>query len=148
MKYLGDNNLARTALSLLAVGIMSFGVLSIVTMSHEMAMVSTGTSVSQSNNCSDSHGAQSCFDYHLGIMHNLSTATYGSLDVRLISLLLFSFIGLLALALFKLLEYGYTLKRIRFRQLYEKTVMAFTLQLGYWLTLFEKRDPSYVYVLA
>jgi len=148
MKYLGNNKLARTALSLLAVGIMSFGVLSIITMNHEMVMVSAGSSVSQSSNCSDSHDTQSCLDYHLGIMHNLSTATHGSLDLQLISLLLFSFIGLLALVLFKLLEYGYTLKRIRFRQLYEKTITAFARQLGHWLTLFEKRDPSCAFILA
>jgi Tfp pilus assembly protein PilV len=148
MKYLGDNTLARTALSLLAVGIMSFGVLSIITMNHEMNMTSTGSMVSQSSNCSDSHDAQSCLDYHLGIMHNLSTATHGNLDLQLISLLLFSFVGLLALALFKLLEYGYTRQRIRLRQLYEKTITAFALQLGNWLTLFEKRDPSYAFVLA
>lgn len=148
MKYLGNNTLARTALSLLAVGIMSFGVLSIITMNHEMVMVSTGSGVSQSSNCSDSHDAQSCLNYHLGIMHNLSTATHGNLDPQLISLLLFSFIGLLALDLFKLLEYGYIRQRIRFRQLYEKTVTTFALQLGHWLTLFEKRDPSCVFIMA
>jgi hypothetical protein len=148
MKYLGNHNLTKTILSFLAIGVMSFGVLSIITMNHEMVMVSTSPSVSQNSNCSDSHDAQSCLDYHLGIMHNLSTATHGSLGLQLIPLLLFSFIGLLALALFKLLEYGYVCQRIRFRQLYEKTITAFARQLGYWLTLFEKRDPPYAFVLA
>jgi hypothetical protein len=150
MKYLGNNNLARTILSLLAVGIMSFGVLSIVTMNHEMGMTGASPLISQSNNCSDSHEAESCISFHLGIMQNLSSATGSNLSPQLMSLLflLVSFIGFLVFALFKILGYYYIRHRIRLRQLYEKTITAFARQLGYWLTLFEKRDPSYVFVMA
>jgi len=148
MKYLGNNNLARTALSLLAVGIMSFGVLSIITMNHEMAETGSCQAISQNCNCATPQDSGTCLSYHLGIMHNLSAATHGSLGLKLVSLLLFSFIGLLALALFKFLEYSYIRHRIRLKSLYEKTIMAFALQLGNWLTLFEKRDPSYAFVLA
>jgi len=148
MKYLGNNNFARFVLSLLAVGIMSFGVLSIVTMNHQMAEMGSCQAISQNCNCATPQDSGTCVSYHLGIMHNLSAATHGSLGLQLISLLLFSFVGLLVLSLFKSLEYFYIRHRIRLRYLYEETVTVFARELGYWLTLLEKRDPSYAFVLA
>lgn len=148
MNYLGNNSLARVVLCLLAVGIMSFGVLSIFTMDHEMAVAGMGPIIAQNNTCPNPYGSQGCVSYHLGIMQNLSAATHGSLGLKLAQLIMGSFTGLLALALVKILAYSYTRQRIRLRQLYEKTVLAFALQLGNWLTIFEKRDTSCAFALA
>lgn len=142
MKYLGNNNLKRIALSLLAVGIMSFGVLGIITMNHEM------DGMGMAGNCSDFYDATACINYHLDIMQTLSAASQSSLGLRSISLFLFFFIALWAVALFKILEYCHTRHRILLRQLYEKIVTIFALQLGHWLTLFEKRDLSCAFAIV
>ncbi len=148
MKFLGNINLARTAISLFAIGVMLFGVLSIAVMEHRMGMVENCPVISQVNGCSGSHQGETCVSYHLGIMQSLSSASCSSLDIRMLSLLFTYFIGLVIFSLFKIFEYSYLRHRIRLKQLYEKTIFAFTLQLGYWLTLLEKRDPAYAFALT
>ena len=150
MNYLGNNKLMRIMLSFLAIGIISFGVISIVVMNHEMDMAVSGLAISPNDSCTDSHDAQPCVSYHLGIMHNLSEAVYGngSLGLGLVFLTLFTFVGFLALTLFKISGYWFVRHRFRLRYLYEKTITAFARQLGYWLTLFEKRDPSFAFSMA
>lgn len=150
MKNLANNYLSKKLIAFLTIGIIFFGVLSITTMQHEtgMTMDSSSPAISQTSDCSDSHTAQTCVDFHLGIMQNLSSASFGSLGLKLILTLIISFVGLFLLSLFKTSTYSYHLSRIRLRQLYEKTVFAFTRQLGHWLSLFEKRDPAYAFIIT
>lgn len=148
MKHLNNNNLKRILLPLLATGLIFFGVLSIVSMKHEMTMPTMGVVLSQNSDCSNSASTQACINYHFGVLKNLSTATHSSMGLKFISLLALVLSGLLIFALFKVLDYFYTSHRIRLRQLYEKTITAFAQQLGNWLTLLEKRDPSYAFSLA
>lgn len=90
----------------------------------------------------------SCLDHCISAMQNFTQAIPANSALR--PLLLLGF-GLLAGFLFpfsRRLLIDRKLSKSRLRQLYEKAVLAFARQLGFWLVVFEKRDPSRVFVSA
>ncbi len=154
MNFLLQNNFKRTAILFLILGLFSFYVLSIVTMVHMNTNTSENANI---NNISMSHNEMNhqeqspqndCVSYHLGLLHNLSEFSFTNLGVRSLAVLLLVFFGFTFFYLLKFTQSYFSKLRIRFRQLYEKTVTVFALQLGYWLTLLEKRDPSCAFAIA
>ncbi len=149
MKYLGNNIIIRSIFAALALGILAVGIISLATMSHSGMMNSVSCPVaSSSQDCSQPNTANTCVDYHLGIIQNLTNVTPCNAGVELFGFLLAS---LLIFTVFGILNFPsslYSRIKIQLRQFLEKTIFAFQRQLGFWLAIIEKRDPVYAFVLA
>jgi len=139
MKIFIHSTWVRTIITIFAVLVSIIGVLSIITMNHKMVMNGMGTVITQIGNCATSHSTTECVNYHLGIMHNLSSAHMQNADVVL-SVLLAAVVFSFFLQNF-FLSNRVNYMRTRWKQLREKTIFAFTKQLGFWLIFFQKRDP-------
>jgi len=149
MKYLGNNQITRTILALLTIGVLSIGLVSLATMSHNNMMVSVNCPVTVSaGDHSQPSESSACVDYHLGIIQKLSNAIPQSFGVQMLGLI---FVTLFVLVVFgsleKIFRYYYRFK-VRFRQFLEETLQVFQDQLGFWLAIVQKRDPSYSFIMV
>ncbi len=149
MNYLGNNPITRTVLAALTLGVLSVGIISLATMNHDTMMTSQNCPISvNGGDCSQPKESNVCIDYHLGIIQNLSNIIPQSFGVQLLGLML---VALLTLAVFGSLDSVYRFYcrlKIRFKQLLEETLEVFQNQLGFWLTIVQKRDPSYAFALV
>lgn len=99
-------------------------------------------------NCTNSQDAGICFDYHLGIIKNFSNVVPRNVETGLLGLIL---PVMFAFAAFNIVNKGYSYYhrfRSRVRRLLEETMGVFQAQLGFWLTIVQKKDPSYAFALA
>ncbi len=149
MKYSIKNNWAQAIFIFFVIGVLSFGILGILSMNHDLSTAGISPVINaQDSGCGDSHPANLCIEYHLGIMRNFSQITKEGLSIQF----LVSFLGLLAVfAAFGLIQNSekiYSRLRLYFKLSPERSIQAFFIQLGYWLVLFEKRDPFYAFVSA
>lgn len=146
MQSLNLKQIKQALMVFLAIGVFSFFTASIISMPRmNMAMDSCVVMFSSNTQSSNS---STCLSYHLNIFHStteVSVQSFSSLALLLAVSFLASF-GLLALT--ELLEGYYSRMRIRYKHLYQKTILVFFEQLGFWLSLFEKRDPSQAFVTA
>lgn len=140
------NKFQTIMLIFFAAGVFGFYTASILTMQHEENnMVNCPVGVSHGM---ETQNPDFCVTYHLGLMHNLSESSPLRINFQILALLLASLILFVAISLVSLLENFYSRLKVRCRWLFEKTLEIFFAQLGFWLILFEKRDPSYASVLA
>ena len=137
------NHLKKSAVIFLIAGAFGFYTASILTMHHEDGMmVNCPIGMTQGTG---TQNPDACLSYHLGLMHNLSEISPQNLSIRFIALLLVVLIGFSILAFVDSIESFYSRLRVRFRRLFEKSLEVFFVQLGFWLVLFEKRDPEFAF---
>jgi|GEM_PF-3624506 len=148
MNYLSRHPLVRTLAISLTLGVLIVGIFSMATMNHVIPNTGEGNPVFISaENCSQPQGSGTCLDYHLGVMQSLSNALPGSAGLSLLGLM---FLTLFTFSAFGLLGSAYLYYcriKTRFKQLYEETVEAFQNQLGFWLAIIQKKDPSYAFAI-
>jgi len=130
--------------------ILSVGVMSVLAMNHEGSVMSTNCPVTMdSSGCTEKPADNNlCINYHLGLLESFSNALpkdfgFKAFGIFLASALVFAVFGLLAW-----LPKLFLLIKIRLKYLFEETIRAFHNQLGFWLAIIQKRDPSYAFVLA
>ena len=146
MHYSILNNFKRAMIVLLIVGAFGFYTASILSMHHEDGMmVNCPIGMTQGTAEQDS---TACLSYHLGLMHNLSETSSQNLSTQFLALFLVVLVGFSVLSLKSFIESFYSRLRVRYRRLFEKSSQVFFVQLGFWLTLFEKRDPSFAFAQA
>jgi hypothetical protein len=149
MKYLGDNCITRAILATLALGVLSVGIISMTTMSHDNMMASKNCPISMDGgDCPQSSESSACVDYHLGIMQNLSSALPQNFGAELLGLMLVSLLALAVFGIFDKTYHFYCRLKIRFKQFLEQTLGVFQDQLGFWLAIIQKKDPSYAFTIA
>ena len=149
MKYLDNTYLTRAIFATLTLGVFSVTIISMATMNHNVMMTSENCPVSiNGGDCSQPKDSGVCLDYHLGIIQNLSNSLPQGFGVEMLGLML---AALLAIVVFGSLNntYRYYCRlKTRLKQLLEETAGVFQNQLGFWLTLVQKKDPSHTFALV
>lgn len=137
------DNLKKAILIFLIMGAFGFYTASILTMRHEDGnMVNCSSETAQATQTQD---PASCLSYHLGLIHNLSEIPSLRLDFQILVLSLAAVVLFAIFSLVSLIENFYSRLKLRCRWLFQKALQIFFVQLGFWLTLFEKRDPSFAF---
>jgi hypothetical protein len=143
-------NVQSAVIVFLAIALLSVGLFSIGMMHHDGSMMEEfHASIScKSTDCGAPTDGVSCLDHCINAAQNLTQTIPVNLGIKL-SLLLA--LGLFLGFLFSLildLSNDHRFSKSRLQQLYDESKAAFFHQIGFWLTLFEKRDPSYSFALA
>jgi hypothetical protein len=134
----------KFAIIFLMLAAFGFYTTSILTMQSGDKMVDTCAVVSTQG--SQSQSPDACVSYHLGLLHNLSEAPFSGLIAQLLVLSLFVLTFFTLFSLFIHLKLYFSRLQNRYKELTEKTLAVFYTQLGFWLVLFQKRDPAYAYM--
>jgi hypothetical protein len=149
MKFLGNNPIARTILAALTLGVLSVGIISLATMNHDRMMASADCPVAvNGGDCSQPKDSGVCLDYHLGVMQNLANAIPNNIGATMLGLMLFVLLAFVAFGLLDSTNLYYSRIRIRLKQLFEETVGVFQNQLGFWIAVTQKKDPSCAFALV
>lgn len=139
-------NFKYLAVSFMLVALAGFYSASVLTMHHESMPIDHCVTLVAPSGHQESSSA--CLSYHLGLMHNLSQV---SSQVSVVQLLALSFVMLVfasAASLRSLLENFYSRLKNYLRNFAETFSRIFYLQLGFWIILLEKRDPSFALAKA
>lgn len=144
-------NIAKiAAVPYLAAAFLAVGIFSIGLMHHEGPMDETFNIMASCDSavCGMPYDDFSCLDHCLSAVQNFTRAIAVSSALRPLLLLDLGLVAGFLFPFIRKLLIDRKLSKSRLRQLYEKAVSAFAGQLGFWLTIFEKRDPSHVPVLT
>lgn len=149
INFLLNRNIKSTVVVYLAVAVLGISVFGLGLVHHESFMEESHTLLTcKSIDCGVPVNDISCLDHCISAVQNFIQTAPIVPGVKLSVLLALAlFLGLF-FALAPNLLNAQKFSKIRLRQLYEESVTAFFDQLGFWLTLFEKRDPSYAFVPA
>lgn len=149
MKFFGDNPIIRTILAALTLGVLTIGVISMATMNHNAMMAAENCPISvNGGDCSQPKDSGVCLDYHLGFIQNLANAIPNNIGANILGLMVFVLLAFVAFGLLDSTNLYYSRIRIRLKQLFEKTISAFQDQLGFWIAIIQKKDPSYAFALV
>ncbi len=149
MNYLGNNPITRTVLAVLTLGVLSIGIISMATMNHNTMMAAENCPVSvNGGDCSQPKDSGVCLNYHLGVMQNLANAIPNNIGASILGLMLFVLLAFVAFGLLDSTNLYYSRIKVRLRQLFEETVGVFQNQLGFWIAVTQKKDPSYAFALV
>lgn len=149
MEKLINNNITKAFVVVVALVIMSAGFCSMSAMKHEMDNGNCMTAMTNDQGCSTTQQTEACVNFHFGLLEKFSHSFADNLGFKfLFSILTLGVLFYVAKGLLATLQRHADIPRVRLRQLFEDTVTVFQDSLGYWLSIFEKRDPSYAVALA
>ena len=141
-------HLKVAAISFLVLGLFGFYFVSIVSMDHSGMDVSNIDCTYMTNQAMNSTANNICLGYHLGLLDQLGVSVSNHFSVRFLLVALLFVLSAIIQNLTNLLAVFYNRLRIYRNLLYEKIILAFFAQLGFWLTLFEKRDPAEIFTMV
>ncbi len=148
--YALKNNIKVAIVAALSFAFLSVGIFSMGLMRHEDSMMSGFSSVLSCNStdCGMPVNDFSCLDHCISAVQNFTQIIPTNFGVKQSSFLVLALLLCLLSPLLNKLLVDHKLSKSRLRQLYEKSIIAFSKQLGFWLTLFEKRDPASAFAMA
>lgn len=137
--------ITKFLLIFLAVGFLSFGLLSALNMSH-MDTNHEACPVASASNCDvNTDAASFCLDYHISIIKNSVTGIASGWH-EIISLLYIASLGLVLYALSLCTQLLYARFRYRLKQFLEHSLAVYYEQLGFWIGIVENKAYSYSFV--
>jgi hypothetical protein len=150
MRKLINSNITKVFVVVVALIIMSASFCSMSTMKHEMDNSSNCmTDMTSSQGCASIQQTESCVNFHFGLLEKFSHSFADNLGFKfLFSIVTLGVLLYSAKSLLETLRRHADIPRVRLRQLSEDIITVFQDSLGYWLSIFEKRDPSYSFALA
>lgn len=150
INFIQNNSIKNAIVICLTIVVFGITVLSVRFMGHESYMEESQISLScNSVDCGMPVNDLSCLNHCISAVQNfIQTCLIINPGIRSSLLLtMVLFLGLF-FALVSNLSNDPKFSKSRLRQLYDESVTAFFHQIGFWLTLFQKRDPSYSFTLA
>ena len=149
INFIQNNSIKNAVVICLTIAVFGITVLGVGFMHHESYMEEAQTSLScNSVGCTMPVNDLSCLDHCISAAQNFIQTCLVNPGIRLALLLTVAlFLGLFFSLASNLLN-TQRFSKSRLRQLYDESVIAFFHQIGFWLTLFQKRDPSYSFTLA
>jgi hypothetical protein len=146
MQQLVNSAFTKIMVSVIALIIMSAGFCSMAAMDHTAKSISCMTTMNHGSGCDTAPQTPSCLDFHFGLMEKISHGFTSNIEFNLfISLLAFALLLFVVSSLFNTLKQRAQILKVRLRQLSENVAGIFQDIFGNWLSLFEKRDPSYAF---
>lgn len=130
-----------------ALGLFGFYTASILSMDHNTQSAMDSCTMLMSGGM-NRQNADACVSYHIGLFHNLSEITSRTPGMSLLVLLLAVLKVALCGTLWQLLAVFANRLWTRYRLFLPHLKEIFFIQLGFWLTLFEKRDPARASAMA
>lgn len=142
-------NLRTPIVAFLAFAVFSIGVLSVGLMHRDVCMEGIcSDSACQSADCSQPQGDLACLSHCVSAVLSSVQSAPANMGINLYLLLSAVIFGLILFVInFNGLKNN-KLSKFRLRQFYEQSKTAFYLQLGFWLSLIERKDYSYALILA
>ncbi|MBL8030261.1 MAG: hypothetical protein JNN11_03365 [Candidatus Doudnabacteria bacterium] len=148
MQQLINSTFSKALFSIIALIIMSASFCSMAAMKHE-DNTNCMVEMTHDSNCNTSSQSSACLNFHLGLMEKFSHGFADNLGFKfLVSILTLAALLYAAKSLFTLLREQSRILKVRLRQLSENVAGIFQDVFGNWLSLFEKRDPSYAFATA
>jgi hypothetical protein len=150
MKQFDNYNFTRPMVVIIALVMISAGVFSMAAMNHGPNNAGTCMiGMAEHTGCNNSVQAQTCIEFHFGLLEKFSHGFADRVGLKLLSaLLILGFVYFAVGSLLSLLCNRATILKVRLRQLKDDTVTVFRDNLGFWLSFLEKRDPSYAFIIA
>ncbi|MGE5392216.1 MAG: hypothetical protein ACM3NH_00510 [Candidatus Saccharibacteria bacterium] len=131
---------------LLAFGVATFGVSSILMMNMTGDCLDCTTQISQSVDCGTSQIPLTCFDYHTGVMQNLTQAHV--IEGLILFMLAAVSLALMGFVLFATDSAGPDCAYFRFRWRFPEGLDSFSDKLRDWRTVFEREGAAAAFVFA
>lgn len=136
-----------SAVLLLVVAVVSFYTLSILTMQHHTShdvMIDDCVMLTQTDPATNS--LSSCLAYHIGLFSSLTQNTFQNHSIVLAMLLLGFVFSLYSIFYFD--QRAFVSLWVKYKYSLQRQKEIFYNQLGYFLTILEKRDPSNAFLIA
>ncbi|MEK7161958.1 MAG: hypothetical protein AAB729_04705 [Patescibacteria group bacterium] len=148
INFIQNNSIKNAIVICLAIAVVGITILSVGFKRHKSNMEEAQISLScNSIDCSMPVNDLSCLDHCISAAQNSIQTSIVNPGIMSLLFTVGLFLGLFFSLVLKLPNYQ-RFSKSRLRQLYDESIIAFFHQLGFWLTLFEKRDPSYSFAFA
>lgn len=150
MKQIIIHNLTKILVTIVALVLASASVFSMATMNHGPDNAGTCMiGMTEHAGCTSPMQTGACIEFHFSLLEKFSHGVASNVGFKFFSTL--TAVGFLLFAsnsLLKLFQYKANLLKVRLRHLQDDTISVFRDNFGYWLTIFEKRDPSFAFAMA
>ena len=146
MNYCIHSIFSKILVSLVALIIASASFFSMAAMDHGVTGMPSIAAMTHNSGGNNLPQPTSCLNFYLNLMEKFSHGFTGSFaSFFLVSILAFTLVLFITKNLFGILRRHARMLKVRLRQCTENVAGIFKEILGNWLSLFEKRDPSYVF---
>lgn len=150
MKNFATSNFTKIIIAMVALVMIGASVFSMAAMNHGPNNASACIiKTTEHAGCANPIQAEACIDFHFSMLEKFSHGFANNVGLKFFfALTVIGFLLFAVHSLLKLLRYKSDILKVRLRYLYNDTISVFWDNLGYWLTIFEKRDPSYAFTIA
>jgi hypothetical protein len=150
MKQLSTYNFTKILVAIVALVMIGASVFSMAAMNHGVDNAGTCmTGMAEHTGCTNPVQAEACIDFHFSLLEKFSHGFADNVGFKFLSVLVvMGSLLFAAYSLLNILRYKSDILKVRLRYLRNDTIAVFQESLGFWLTILEKRDPAYAFVIA